>query len=243
MLKTNVDKILELLKQKKSLAVADIATAIGTSPENVQKTGEYLEEEGILKIEYKFMKPYLSLLEKQKKSKKAKKIEKENFSDELTSQILDHNIDTSGGQIQQKDYDALDQQDIGDAQFPTEITALESEEEEQEKPQPFVMVGQEPSQEEEESPEQETQEDSSSSDTYAFSQQGMKLSTQEIEMLISKAHELMDQGSTEHINEIYNDIYNGFTNLDDNVEKERIKHKIGKLFSRIKDFYSNEMLI
>ena len=62
MLRTNVDAMLELLKPNTPTALADISKRLGTPETIVEKIAKYLEEEGILKIHYKFVKPYLVLL-------------------------------------------------------------------------------------------------------------------------------------------------------------------------------------
>ena len=58
MLKTNVDEILELLRQNPSMSVQEIAEKLGMTPEIIQQSAEYMEEDGLIKIEYKFMKPH-----------------------------------------------------------------------------------------------------------------------------------------------------------------------------------------
>ncbi|MBI3027382.1 hypothetical protein HYY70_04665 [Candidatus Woesearchaeota archaeon] len=62
MLNTNVDSILKLLYLDKPVAVEEIATVLKIPEHIVEKIAKYLEEEQILKMQYKFMKPYLVLL-------------------------------------------------------------------------------------------------------------------------------------------------------------------------------------
>lgn len=59
MLRTNVDALLELLKEKKELSVAEAAKRLKISERTVENIAKYLEEEGILSISYKFMAPHL----------------------------------------------------------------------------------------------------------------------------------------------------------------------------------------
>ena len=59
MLKTNVDKLLDILKEKKEIMISDIAVMLNTTPSNVEKIAKFLEEEKLLTIKYRMMKPYL----------------------------------------------------------------------------------------------------------------------------------------------------------------------------------------
>ncbi|MBS3130966.1 hypothetical protein J4212_00900 [Candidatus Woesearchaeota archaeon] len=62
MLKTNVDYILGILPHGQPMAIKDISSSLGIKEETIEKIAKYLEEEGILKMEFKFMKPYIVLL-------------------------------------------------------------------------------------------------------------------------------------------------------------------------------------
>jgi len=74
MLKTNVDKLLDILKEKKEIMISDIAVMLNTTPSNVEKIAKFLEEEKLLTIKYRMMKPYLvyGFRDKRKKEKKKK---------------------------------------------------------------------------------------------------------------------------------------------------------------------------
>ena len=65
MLKTNVDKILDVLSKNNTISANDIASQIGISSDAVMAAAKNLEEEGTIRIDHKFMKPYLVLLKKQ----------------------------------------------------------------------------------------------------------------------------------------------------------------------------------
>ncbi|MDD9953822.1 MAG: hypothetical protein OXR66_05800 [Candidatus Woesearchaeota archaeon] len=72
MITTGVDDLLEYLKDKDRVAMQDAATALHIQPETVQAWVDFLVEEKILGIEYKFTKPYIYL---NRETKKAKHIE------------------------------------------------------------------------------------------------------------------------------------------------------------------------
>lgn len=143
MFKTNVDNILELLKDKKSLPIADIAKKLKTTSKSIQNTATLLEEEGILKIEYKFMKPYLTLIEKKKEAKTEDK--KNDAPLEVKKDLLSTNLDVPQDKKTDKSYTTLNEGEIGDAEFPQEITSLSLEDEKKKKEQeiqqaPTVVV-------------------------------------------------------------------------------------------------------
>ncbi|MBN2367440.1 winged helix-turn-helix transcriptional regulator, partial [Candidatus Woesearchaeota archaeon] len=107
MFKTNVDQILDILKANPEISVADISKKIGISAEAVQNSAKIMEEEGILKVEYKFMKPYLVLEEKGKK--KAKEIDKEDLPPamKVNDNLLEKQIIPKEEDSQEKEYSML----------------------------------------------------------------------------------------------------------------------------------------
>ncbi len=62
MVQANVDRIIEFLKTKKSASIPDISRFLGIPKDDVQKSVEYLEEDGVLKMSYKFTTPYATFL-------------------------------------------------------------------------------------------------------------------------------------------------------------------------------------
>jgi hypothetical protein len=62
MLKANVDKIIEVLRVKKTISIPDLSKLLKLPNEDIQRSAEYLEEDGVVKIEYKLTTPYLALL-------------------------------------------------------------------------------------------------------------------------------------------------------------------------------------
>jgi hypothetical protein len=62
MVKANVDRILELLSEKKSLSTSDLSRLLSISGEDVLKSAEYLEQDGAVKIERKFPRTVVTLL-------------------------------------------------------------------------------------------------------------------------------------------------------------------------------------
>ena len=73
MLKTNVDKILDILQQRKEVMVSELAAVLKATPENIEKIAKLLEEEKLLTIKYKMMKPYLVYGFRERKKEKGEK--------------------------------------------------------------------------------------------------------------------------------------------------------------------------
>ncbi|MFH0874946.1 MAG: helix-turn-helix transcriptional regulator [archaeon] len=126
MLKTNIDKILDILRTKKEMPVSEIAQQIGTSQDSVMNTAENMEDEGLVRIEYKLMRPYLILNDK---------ISSGNMN-ELTK---DQEDDFS--QLSDKKYAILDDTEIESSMFKKEITPQQCEHVEKKEPeQPKIIV-------------------------------------------------------------------------------------------------------
>jgi hypothetical protein len=62
MVQANVDKIIDFLKTKKTVSLPEMSKALGIPKEDIQKSVEYLEEDGVLKMDYKFTTPYITFL-------------------------------------------------------------------------------------------------------------------------------------------------------------------------------------
>ncbi len=77
MVKANVDRILDILKEKKSVSINELAGKLSLPKTDVEKSAEYLEEDGVVKIDHKFPNTYITLVEKSKKDadKKEEKVE------------------------------------------------------------------------------------------------------------------------------------------------------------------------
>jgi len=72
---THVDDLLAYLKGKDRVSLQDAATALGVPVSTVQAWADFLVEEKILGIEYKFTKPYIYLNQDQAPVAKAEVIE------------------------------------------------------------------------------------------------------------------------------------------------------------------------
>ncbi len=59
LLKTGVDKLVSLVKEKKRISVPQAAKELGVSPVVVEEWADFLEEDGIISIDYKFATPWL----------------------------------------------------------------------------------------------------------------------------------------------------------------------------------------
>ncbi len=56
---TGVDKLIELIKQTKRISIKEAAKKLGVSQDAVEEWADFLDEEGIIEIDYKFATPYL----------------------------------------------------------------------------------------------------------------------------------------------------------------------------------------
>ena len=63
-LETGVDKLLRVLKEKKRLSLSDTAKEMSLSEDIVETWANFLMEEGLITIEYKFTTPYLNYIVK-----------------------------------------------------------------------------------------------------------------------------------------------------------------------------------
>ncbi len=59
LLKTGVDRLVSLIKEKKRISVPQAAKELGVSPIVVEEWADFLEEEGIISIDYRFATPWL----------------------------------------------------------------------------------------------------------------------------------------------------------------------------------------
>ncbi len=154
MLKTNIDSIRELLEKNGEMPVSKIATDIKADEDSVLNSAKLMESQGIVQIEYKFMKPYISL----KKTGEAKSTEdKKEGAEKLDSTgIIDDSLDLEKkDEIKQKEYAKLSEDELGQDKPPE--TTLEKEEDkkkEEEKPKPELVVIEKPLQEPEPDEEQ-----------------------------------------------------------------------------------------
>jgi hypothetical protein len=67
MVKANVDRILEYLKTKNSATTGELAKKLSLPKGDVEKSAEYLEEDGVVKIEHKFPNTYVTLVKEKPK--------------------------------------------------------------------------------------------------------------------------------------------------------------------------------
>ena len=58
-IETGVDKLVKVIKERGRIALADAAKELGVSTTVIQEWVDFLEEEGIIGVEYKLTKPYL----------------------------------------------------------------------------------------------------------------------------------------------------------------------------------------
>lgn len=58
-IETGVDKLVKLIKERSKISMDDAAKELGVSLTVVEEWADFIEEEGIIRIEYKFTKPFL----------------------------------------------------------------------------------------------------------------------------------------------------------------------------------------
>ena len=80
-IETGVDKLVKLVKERGRIALADAAKELGVSATVVQEWVDFLEDEGIISVEYKLTKPYLVERKLTKKEVEAKAKEFESKRD------------------------------------------------------------------------------------------------------------------------------------------------------------------
>jgi predicted ArsR family transcriptional regulator len=95
-IKTGVDELLELLKTVSKISIADAALKLGVSPALVQSWVDFLVEEEIVGVEYKFTKPLIYLNKAPAQAAFSDLQEPEpsfqNFKEEYWKRALDKNI-------------------------------------------------------------------------------------------------------------------------------------------------------
>jgi len=74
-IETGVDRLMNLIKSKEKISVPDAAKKLGVSTTTVEEWAEFLEEEGIIDMEYKLATPYMSERRLTKKEIKKKETE------------------------------------------------------------------------------------------------------------------------------------------------------------------------
>ena len=65
MVMANVDKIIDILNSKNSVSIRELSKTLGINKNDVQKSAEYLEQDGVVKIVRKFSKTVVTLIKKQ----------------------------------------------------------------------------------------------------------------------------------------------------------------------------------
>ena len=80
-IKTEVDLLINLLKNVKEISMADAGREIGVPTATIEAWSNFLEEEGVLSLKYKLTTPYLVYKEKEEKQKEGLKIPVKLFED------------------------------------------------------------------------------------------------------------------------------------------------------------------
>jgi len=254
---TNVDRILEMLRTSRTLAVSDIAQKLGIAQSAVMNAAESMEEEGIIKIEYKFMKAYLVFVRD--------KVEDLDDEEESFPELKDYSqLDqVEAAPPERKPLETTDPAPLS-PELPIEpklpITPekpLVMEEHKMSDTQGFDQPSSTDAELDEkydegghipiDIPEETDQEDVD--DIYPVQEGEASEAAQpaedlgdldQINALISTANQMIDSGNVRDINQIYKQIYDRYTgSISLSIaEKEVLKSRIFSLFSRIKALYA-----
>ena len=106
--KTDVDSLLELLKQNEKLSMSDAAKKLGLKEDTVKMWVDFLVEEKVVGVEYKFTKPYI-YLNKPKEEKKGRIIKEQeigldNFKQDFKQRAEKSNISQQQASFLWKDH-------------------------------------------------------------------------------------------------------------------------------------------
>ena len=256
MLKTNIDRIMEVLNTKKDVSLHDLSKELSIPIAHLESTAKLLEGDRKVKIEYKFMKPHLILIE-EKENKSAQPNKKEEGPIKATGNIFDNSTDTQdSNKIDDKKYSTLGQEEISG--FSKELSPFEQEKKEKEKKehQKVVVVNPIANKETEKKedkpiePKQEEKDKVIDADTnyYDISNENDELfedknyllnelsGLEKIDFMIEEANKQLDEDKIKQIHKIYEEIYKEFSTLENisTNEKNILKDKIAILFNRIK---------
>lgn len=72
--KTGADRLLELVKKSKEIATAAAAKELGASVQTVEAWADFLEEDGLVTIKYKFTTPYIAIPEAPKSQQRGQEV-------------------------------------------------------------------------------------------------------------------------------------------------------------------------
>ncbi len=86
-IKTGVDSLVDLISQKKKISINEASKILGVSKELIEEWADFLEERGVITLEYRFTTPYLVYKEVTDKVVKTSKKEFETKKQVLTRQI------------------------------------------------------------------------------------------------------------------------------------------------------------
>lgn len=124
-IETGVDKLVELVGKEKKIELHEAAKRLGVDPAVVQEWAEFLEEEGIVSLQFSLSRTYVveKRLNKNERQKKEKEYEskKEAFVRRVGSALKQLEDETAGFDAIKKQYDNV-KQHIGD-----EIDAVKEE--------------------------------------------------------------------------------------------------------------------
>ena len=80
-IETGVDKLVKIIKERGKIALSDAAKELGVSTTVIQEWVDFLEDEGIISVEYRMTKPFLVDRKLTKKEIESKAKEFENKKD------------------------------------------------------------------------------------------------------------------------------------------------------------------
>ena len=105
---TSVDGLLDLLRKKKKVSLAEASKTLGVPQDTIQLWVDFLVEEKVIGVEYKFTKPFIYLNEKQKETKgkiiKEEEVNIDQFKKDFENRAKESNIPTQQASFLWKDH-------------------------------------------------------------------------------------------------------------------------------------------
>jgi len=118
LIETGVDKLVELVKAKKKISFSDAANQLGVAKQVIEEWADFLEEEGVISIDYTFTVPYLveRRLKKEELKKKEKEFhgKKEAFVRKVESILTSLEAESGGIDKMKKEFEELQKDLSGD---------------------------------------------------------------------------------------------------------------------------------
>lgn len=130
LIETGVDKLVELVRKNSKISISDAAKALNVSTDVIEEWADFLEEEGIINVEYKLTTPYLVVrdMDKVEVEKKAKEFmeKKDSFVRNAEASVSKLRLDSEILGRMKEEFSRL-KEDLGDEvkKMKTDLAELE----------------------------------------------------------------------------------------------------------------------